>query len=146
MNLSRFLDTQAPLYTAALAELQAGKKQTHWIWFVLPQLRGLGTSHNATYYGIENAAEAYLAHPTLGARLRECVAATLAHKDKGAHAILGSPDDAKFRSCLTLFRAVAPPDERFWQSAPDQFYAGEADPATLRLLAGTAQGVGVEWH
>ena len=137
MNLSRFLDAQAPLYATALAELRAGKKQTHWIWFVLPQLRGLGTSHNATYYGIENAAEAaaYLAHPVLGARLRECVAALLAHKDKSAHAILGSPDDAKFRSCLTLFRAVAAPDDTLWQDALDQFYAGEADPATLRLLA-----------
>ena len=136
MNLSRFLDAQAPLYATALAELQAGKKQTHWIWFVLPQLRGLGTSHNATYYGIENAAEAaaYLAHPVLGARLRECITAIMAHKDKSAHAILGSPDDAKFRSCLTLFRAAAAPDDRLWQSALDQFYAGEADPATLRLL------------
>ena len=137
MNLSRFLDAQAPLYATALAELQDGKKQTHWIWFVLPQLRGLGTSHNATYYGIENAAEAaaYLAQPVLGARLRECVAALLVHKDKSAHAILGSPDDAKFRSCLTLFRAVAAPDDTLWQNALDQFYAGEADPATLRLLS-----------
>ena len=72
MNLTRFLDAQAPLYATALAELQAGKKKTHWIWFVLPQLRGLGTSHNATYYGLENATEAaaYLAHPVLDARLR----------------------------------------------------------------------------
>ena len=138
MNLSRFLDAQAPLYPTALAELQAGHKQTHWIWFVLPQLRGLGHSHNATYYGLENAAEAaaYLAHPVLGARLRECVAAIVARKDKSARAMLGSPDDAKFRSCLTLFRAVAAPDDSLWQDALDQFYAGEADSATLRLLAG----------
>jgi uncharacterized protein (DUF1810 family) len=136
LNLSRFLEAQAPLYATALAELQAGHKRTHWIWFVLPQLRGLGSSHNATYYGIENAAEAaaYLAHPVLGARLRECVAAIMAHKDKSAHAMLGSPDDAKFRSCLTLFREVAAPDDRLWQDALDQFYAGEPDPATLRLL------------
>ena len=137
MNLTRFLEAQVPLYSTALAELQAGDKRTHWMWFVLPQLRGLGTSHNATYYGIENAAEAaaYLAHPVLGARLRECVAAILVHKDKSAHAILGSPDDGKFRSCLTLFRAVATADDSIWQAALDQFYAGEADPATLRLLS-----------
>lgn len=136
MNLTRFLDAQAPLYAIALGELQAGHKRTHWIWFVLPQLRGLGTSHNATYYGIEDSAEAaaYLAHPVLGARLRECVAVLLAHKDKSAHAILGSPDDAKFRSCLTLFHAVAAPDDTLWQNALDQFYAGQPDDATLRLL------------
>jgi Uncharacterized conserved protein len=136
MSLSRFLDAQAPIYATALAELCAGQKQTHWIWFILPQLRGLGSSRNATYYGIEDAAEAaaYLAHPVLGARLRECVEAILAHQDKSAHAILGSPDDLKFRSCLTLFREVAAPDDTLWQRALDQFYAGEADDATLRLL------------
>lgn len=136
MNLSRFLDAQAPIYADALAELRAGQKRTHWIWFILPQLRGLGHSYDATYYGLENAAEAaaYLSHPVLGARLRECVAAILAHKDKTPHTILGAPDDLKFRSCLTLFRAVAAPDDRLWQDALDQFYVGLPDEATLRLL------------
>ena len=137
MNLARFLDAQAPVYADALAELRAGGKETHWIWFVLPQLRGLGHSVDSTYYGLENAAEAaaYLAHPVLGARLRECIAAIMAHKDKTAHTILRSPDDLKFLSCLTLFRAVAPPEDRLWQDALDQFYAGQPDEATLRLLA-----------
>ena len=140
MNLSRFIDAQAPIYADALAELRAGRKYTHWIWFILPQLRGLGHSHDATYYGLENAAEAaaYLAHPVLGARLRECVTAILTHKDKTAHTILGAPDDLKFRSCLTLFRAVAAPDDPLWQDALDQFYAGQPDAATLRLLKPSA--------
>ena len=136
MNLSRFLEAQESVYADALAELQAGQKRTHWIWFVLPQLRGLGHSSNATYYGIENAAEAaaYLAHPVLGTRLRECVSAILAHKKKSAREILGSPDDLKFRSCLTLFREVAPPDDRLWQDALEQFFGGQPDDATLRSL------------
>lgn len=136
MNLARFLDAQAPVYATALTELRAGEKHTHWIWFILPQLRGLGQSWDSTYYGLENAAEAsaYLAHPILGSRLRECVTAILAHKDKTAHAILGAPDDLKFRSCLTLFREVAASDDHLWQKALDQFYAGQPDEATLRLL------------
>jgi uncharacterized protein (DUF1810 family) len=140
MDLSRFLDAQAPVYADALAELRAGRKYTHWIWFILPQLRGLGHSYDATYYGLENAAEAtaYLAHPVLGARLRECVMAILAHKDKTAHTILGAPDDLKFRSCLTLFRAVSAPDDPLWQDALDQFYAGQPDDVTLRLLKSSA--------
>jgi uncharacterized protein (DUF1810 family) len=140
MDLSRFLEAQAFVYADALAELRAGRKYTHWIWFILPQLRGLGHSHDATYYGLENAAEAtaYLAHPVLGARLRECVTAILAHKDKTAHTILGAPDDLKFRSCLTLFRAVAAPDDHLWQEALDQFYAGQPDDVTLRLLKSSA--------
>lgn len=136
MNLHRFLDAQAPIYADALAELRAGEKRTHWIWFVLPQLRGLGHSENSTYYGLANAAEAadYLAHPVLGARLRECVTAIMAHQDKTAHTILGAPDDMKFRSCLTLFRAVALPDDHLWQDGLDQFFGGQPDDATLGLL------------
>lgn len=136
MELARFLEAQEPVYADALAELRTGQKHTHWIWFILPQLRGLGHSHDATYYGLENAAEAaaYLAHPVLGVRLRECVTAILAHKVKTAHTILGAPDDLKFRSCLTLFRAVAAPDDPLWQNALDQFYAGRSDETTLRLL------------
>jgi uncharacterized protein (DUF1810 family) len=137
MNLSRFLDAQSSVYPEALAELRSGQKRTHWIWFILPQIRGPGHSYDSTYYGLGSAAEAaaYLAHPILGARLRECVTAILAHKDKSAHAILGAPDDLKFRSCLTLFRAVATPDDHLWQHALDQFFGGKPDEATLRLLA-----------
>lgn len=137
MNLSRFLEAQAPIYADALAELRAGEKRTHWIWFVLPQLRGLGHSWDSTHYGLENANEAaaYLAHPVLGARLRECVTAILAHKNKTAHTILGAPDDLKFRSCLTLFRSVATSDDHLWQDALDQFYSGQPDSTTLRLLS-----------
>lgn len=140
MNLERFLAAQTPVYANALAELRAGRKQTHWIWFILPQLRALGHSRNATFYGLENAAEAaaYLAHPVLGARLRECVAAIQSHGDKSAHDILGSPDDLKFRSCLTLFRSVATPDDHLWKDALNQFYSGQPDDATLRLLSPAA--------
>lgn len=136
MHLARFLDAQAPIYTEALTELRAGEKQTHWMWFVLPQLRGLGHSGNAIYYGVENKEEAaaYLSHPVLGARLRECVSAVLAHKGKTVHEILGSPDDFKFRSCLTLFIEAATPDDHLWQDTLDQFFSGQPDEATLRIL------------
>jgi uncharacterized protein (DUF1810 family) len=131
---------RAPVSVTRSARLRrASGRAIRLTIYALPRsVRGLETSHNATYYGIENAAKAaaYLSHPVLGARLRECVAAILAHPDKSAHAILGSPDDAKFRSCLTLFRAVAAPDDNLWQDALDQFYMGEADPATLRMLEG----------
>jgi uncharacterized protein (DUF1810 family) len=138
--LARFLDAQQHQYAAALAELSAGRKQTHWIWFVLPQLRGLGRSQMARDYGIANRAEAarYLAHPVLGPRLIECVNAMLAHSDRSAVEILGSTDAMKFRSCLTLFADVAPTEPVFAQ-ALSVFYEGEPDDETLRLLgrAGT---------
>ena len=136
-DLARFVDAQAPVYAAALAELRAGRKRSHWMWFVLPQLAGLGTSPMSQRYAIRDRAEAaaYLAHPVLGPRLRECVAAVLPHADKTAFAIFGSPDDAKFRSCLTLFDAVAP-EEPLFRQALLAFYRGEPDEVTLRLLAG----------
>ena len=137
MDLSRFIEAQEPIYADALAELRAGQKRFHWIWFVLPQLRGLGRSEMAHRYGLVDAkeAKAYLAHPVLGARLRECVAALLTHPGKSAHAIMGSPDDLKLHSSLTLFNAVAAADDPLWRDALDQFFGGQLDEATLRLLS-----------
>ncbi len=133
-TLDRFVDAQEGHYGPALAELQAGHKTGHWIWFVLPQLRGLGRSTMAYEYGLDGRAEAqaYLAHPLLGARLRECVQAMLAHQGRSATSILGDIDALKFRSCLTLFDAVS--TEALFGQALDAFYGGERDPATLALL------------
>ncbi len=135
-NLSRFVDAQAKDYAQALAELRAGKKLTHWIWYVLPQLRGLGSSARAVFYGIATAqeAQAYLSHPILGPRLRECVAAMNALAGISAVQVLGATDAAKFRSCLTLFRFVAP-HEAVFSDALDKYYAGVPDGASLTLLA-----------
>jgi len=134
-NLQRFVDAQARDYARALAELRAGKKQTHWMWYVLPQLRGLGSSSRADFYGIGSAqeAEAYLAHPGLGPRLRECVAAMNALESLTAVQVLGEVDAAKFRSCLTLFRSVDPKDAGFGK-ALDKFFASVPDERTLDLL------------
>lgn len=133
-TLDRFVRAQQGHYDQALAELRAGRKTSHWIWFVLPQLRGLGRSRMAHEYGLDGRAEAqaYLAHPLLGERLRECVQAMLAHRGRSAVGILGDIDALKFRSCLTLFDAVAT-DVLFGQ-ALDAFYSGERDPITLALL------------
>ena len=134
-NLSRFVEAQANDYSRAFAELRAGKKQTHWIWYVLPQLRGLGSSSRARFYGIGSAqeAEAYLAHPILGPRLRECVAAMNALDGLSAVQVLGQIDGAKFRSCLTLFCSVDPKDAGF-REALDKFFAGIPDDRSLVLL------------
>jgi uncharacterized protein (DUF1810 family) len=134
--LDRFLTAQADTYATALGELQRGRKDSHWMWFIFPQLRGLGRSDTAQFYGLADRAEAtaYLAHPVLGPRLRECTAAILAHAGKlTAHEILGSPDDLKFRSCLTLVAAVQP-DEPLWSQALAAYYDGQPDPLTLNLL------------
>ena len=134
-DLGRFVEAQAKDYPRALAELRAGKKQTHWIWYVLPQLRGLGTSFYATFYSIGSAQEAraYLAHPILGPRLRECVGAMNALVDLSAEQVLGPVDAAKFRSCLTLFHAVDPRDAAISQ-ALENFFAGVPDKRSLALL------------
>jgi uncharacterized protein (DUF1810 family) len=134
-NLKRFVEAQAKDYSGALAELRAGKKQTHWIWYVLPQLRGLGSSSMANFYGIASAqeAEAYLAHPVLGPRLRECVAAMNALEGLSAVQVLGQIDAAKFRSCVTLFQSVDPKNSVF-SEALDKFFAGVPDETSLALL------------
>ncbi len=140
-DLSRFVSAQSKRYSCALAELRAGKKQTHWMWYVLPQLRGLGSSSQAIFYGIcsEQEAEAYLAHAILGPRLRECVAAMNTLDGLSAVQVLGEIDAAKFRSCLTLFRFVDPRDVAFCE-ALDKFFAGLPDEASLDLLSASKHG------
>jgi uncharacterized protein (DUF1810 family) len=134
-DLDRFVQAQAPVYETVLAELRAGEKQTHWMWFVFPQLAGLGQSEIAQRYAIRSAAEAvaYLEHPVLGARLRECGALALEQDKKSARDIFGSPDDMKLRSCATLFAEVS--DTPLFTRLLDQFFESRPDDMTLQLLA-----------
>jgi uncharacterized protein (DUF1810 family) len=136
MSLDRFVDAQAPIYDTALQELRDGRKRTHWMWFVFPQLAGLGTSAMAAHYAIRDLdeARAYLAHPVLGERLLACTRAVLAVHGRSARDIFGMPDTLKFRSSMTLFERVAGPHAEF-AAALDRYFSGERDPVTLRLLA-----------
>jgi uncharacterized protein (DUF1810 family) len=138
--LERFVLAQERDYARALAELSAGRKQSHWIWYVLPQLRELGRSQMAREYGIAGRQEAmdYIAHPVLGPRLVETVRAVLGHPERTAVEILGEIDAVKFRSCLTLFAQIAPGEPVFAQ-ALGVFYRGQADQLTLRLLGVAAR-------
>ena len=134
--LDRFLTAQEGVYEDALAELRAGRKRSHWMWYVLPQLAGLGMSASSQRYGIASAAEAraYLEHPVLGARLLECAAVLLGlPQHLTARQVLGYPDDLKLRSCATLFAATSPPGSVF-ERLLDRYYDGESDPRTLELL------------
>lgn len=135
MSLERFVEAQEPVYARALAELKAGKKQTHWMWFIFPQIAGLGHSSMAQLYAIKSLQEArdYLAHPILGRRLRECCQAVMEVEGKTAFAIFGAPDDLKFRSSLTLF-ALAAPDEALFHDLLEKYYGGERDPLSLQKL------------
>jgi uncharacterized protein (DUF1810 family) len=136
-DLERFVAAQAGIHGQALAELRRGRKQSHWMWFVFPQIAGLGRSEMARTYAIGSLAEArsYLDHPLLGPRLRECTAAVLAHADARADAIFGPVDAVKFRSSMTLFEAAADEDERTpFSDALDAFFSGERDPATMACL------------
>lgn len=134
-GLERFVDAQDAVYATALRELRAGYKRTHWIWYVFPQLAGLGLSERSRIYGIASLDEArnYLAHPVLGPRLVACAQAMLDHADASALDILGSPDDAKFRSSMTLFGRV-PGADPIYKRALDQFFGGREDPRTLDML------------
>jgi uncharacterized protein (DUF1810 family) len=135
-DLERFVAAQAEDYGRALAELRAGAKRSHWMWYIFPQIAGLGQSAMARHYAIRDRAEAeaYLAHPLLGARLRECTEAVLENEGRrSAEAIFGGIDAVKLRSSMTLFDAVAQGEERF-RRVIDAFYGGEADGATRRLL------------
>jgi uncharacterized protein (DUF1810 family) len=133
-DLNRFVEAQDAIYSRVVAELAAGRKQSHWMWFVFPQIAGLGLSAMAQRYAIgpRTEAEAYLAHPVLGPRLIECTRLVLGVSGKTIHAILGSPDDLKFRSSMTLFDAVS--DNPIFAQAIGKYYAGEKDPATLATL------------
>lgn len=136
MRLDRFVDAQAPIYDQALAELRAGAKQSHWMWFVFPQIASLGQSATSRAYAIQSLdeARAYLAHPVLGVRYRECCQAVMNVRSKSAHDIFGAPDDVKFCSSLTLF-AEAAPDEVLFYNLLEKYFDGDADEATLELLA-----------
>lgn len=134
-DLGRFVSAQDRIYTTVLAELRDGTKRTHWIWFIFPQVRGLGHSATARRYGISSSEEAraYLAHPVLGPRLRECAGLLATHAGRSATEILGHPDDLKVRSSMTLFARIG--QEPLFREVLDAFYNGQDDPATLALLA-----------
>lgn len=134
-DLERFVEAQDSVIAEAKAELRAGRKRTHWMWYVFPQLEGLGRSRKSRRYGIASRAEAeaYLAHPVLGPRLRECTEIVNDVEGRSANDIFGSPDDLKFRSSMTLFAAVAD-DPAPFRTALDRYYDGEPDPKTLERL------------
>ncbi|MDM0045693.1 DUF1810 domain-containing protein [Variovorax dokdonensis] len=138
-DLQRFIDAQAPVYEQVCTELAAGDKRSHWMWFVFPQLAALGRSTTAIHFGIRSQAEAaaYLAHPKLGERLRHCTSLVLGVQGRSAHQIFHSPDDLKFRSCMTLFGAVAP-DEPLFAQGLARYFDGQADPLTQQWLAAQA--------
>ena len=133
-NLSRFVAAQNPVFSEVCAELAAGHKQSHWMWFIFPQLRGLGTSPMAQRYAIGSLAEAraYLAHPLLGERLRTCTQLVNGVEDRTAQAIFGYPDYLKFRSSMTLFQAAA---GQPFSEALAKYFGSEGDPRTRELLA-----------
>ena len=134
-NLDRFVEAQAPLYRKVVAELEAGRKTSHWMWFIFPQIAGLGRSDMARKFAIASADEAaaYLAHPLLGARLRECSALVAAIDDKDIEDIFDPPDDRKFHSSMTLFAEVAP-DEAIFTECINKYFDGVLDQATVERL------------
>jgi len=134
-DLFRFVQAQDDCYDQALAEIRSGHKRTHWMWFIFPQLDGLGASSMSRLYAIKSLAEAqaYLDHATLGPRLIACCEAALRLQGRSAREIFGSPDDMKLKSCATLFERVAPPGSAFSRLL-DKYFDGQRDDATLRLL------------
>ena len=134
-ELSRFVRAQQVDFERALAEIQAGKKRTHWMWYIFPQLDGLAFSATSKYYAIKSMEEAraYLEHPLLGPRLRQCAEAAHRIEGRSATEIFGSPDDMKLKSCATLFACVSPPSSLF-ERLLAKYYGGERDDKTLRLL------------
>ncbi|MGI9521082.1 MAG: DUF1810 domain-containing protein [Hyphomicrobiaceae bacterium] len=134
-GLDRFLEAQAPVFEAVCDELRSGQKRSHWMWYVFPQMRELGSSPQSQFYGINSRSEAraYLAHVVLGARLRQCVEMVLAVEDKSAGDIFDAPDDLKFQSSMTLFDAVSP--REVFELALNQYYLGRRHEATLKLLS-----------
>jgi uncharacterized protein (DUF1810 family) len=134
-DLARFVAAQRGVFEAALVEVASGRKRSHWMWFVFPQVAGLGKSAMAQRYALSGREEAsaYLDHPLLGPRLREIAQALLGVEGRTAHEIFGTPDDLKLRSCCTLFAAVAPPGSVFEQVLA-KYFDGQSDPQTVRLL------------
>jgi uncharacterized protein (DUF1810 family) len=134
-DLARFLNAQAGVYPQVLAELRAGQKHSHWIWFIFPQMKGLGSSSHAHFYGIGSLEEAaaYWRHPVLGSRLEECTRLVNQIEKRPIQQILGYPDDLKFRSSMTLFSRAAP-EATVFTDALQKYFCGEADPLTLELL------------
>jgi uncharacterized protein (DUF1810 family) len=135
-NLGRFVEAQGAVYPSARTELAAGRKAGHWMWFIFPQIEGLGHSQMSRRYAIRSLAEAeaYLAHPVLGARLLECTLLLLQIEGRSISEILGSPDDIKFRSCMTLF-GHACPENKIFRGALEKYFGGEPDSLTLARLA-----------
>lgn len=141
-DFQRFVTAQNPVYDEVLAELRNGRKRGHWMWFIFPQLRGLGHSQMATAFGIpsRDEAEAYLSHPVLGARLRECTRLVNLVEGRSISQILGYPDDLKFRSSMTMFARVAadnqvfPSGNQVFNDALEKYFGGEPDPLTLKRI------------
>jgi uncharacterized protein (DUF1810 family) len=145
-DLQRFVDAQETTYHGALAEIRAGRKRSHWMWYVFPQFLGLGTSPMAARYAIRSEAEAraYVRHPLLGQRLSECAEAVLAINDRSAREIFGSPDDLKLRSCASLFAHVSPPGSVF-ELLLAKYYGSEPDPKTISLLKAASAAVASDY-
>jgi uncharacterized protein (DUF1810 family) len=139
-DLGRFVQAQEGDYERALSEIKAGRKRTHWMWYIFPQYDGLALSSTSRLYSVKSLAEAraYLAHPVLGPRLIECAEAALRVEGRSALEVFGSPDDMKLRSCATLFAVVSPPGSVF-ERLLDRYFGGERDDKTLRLV-GAAPG------
>ncbi|HZO83870.1 MAG TPA: DUF1810 domain-containing protein [Verrucomicrobiae bacterium] len=133
-DLNRFVQAQAGVYERALGEIRRGEKRSHWMWYIFPQIDGLGFSSMSKRYAIKGLeeAKAYLEHPILGPRLLECAEAAMCVEGRSANEIFGSPDDLKLRSCATLFACVSPPGSVF-ERLLAKYYGGEQDAKTLRL-------------
>jgi uncharacterized protein (DUF1810 family) len=140
-NLQRFINAQESDYESALAEIKRGQKRSHWIWYIFPQIAGLGFSATSQRYSIKSMAEAraYLAHPILGSRLIECAEAALGVENRTARQIFGSPDDLKLRSCATLFAVVSPSGSVFHRLL-EKYFGGEQDIKTLGLIGMDSTG------
>jgi len=139
-DLKRFVQAQEDDYERALSEVKSGRKRSHWMWYVFPQIEGLGFSTTSRRYSIKSIGEAkaYLSHPVLGPRLMECAEAVLGVEGRSAYEIFGPPDDMKLRSCATLFACVAPAGSVF-ERLLDKYFQGERDQKTLRLLGGAPE-------
>ena len=140
-DLERFISAQEHSYKTALSEIHNGKKVSHWIWYIFPQLKGLGRSYNSEYYGISNADEAksYLSHPILGARLVEITEALLNLEENDPLKVMGSPDDLKLKSCMTLFAYISE-DGSIFHRVLDKYFGGSRDERTLSIIKGGVSG------